>query len=557
MKKLVFFLSILLFFSEVQGQIAPGKYFVKFTDKNNSPYSINNPSEYLSQRAIDRRVRQNIPIVESDLPVNPSYLQGVAATGVNILNPTKWLNGVTVQTDDTTLIDVINSLPYVAGVTKYPSGKIPAINPDFKKPFFAHEKYDVGAPLSLKQGSSSDSYDYGNAYNQAHMLKVDQLHDLGYRGQGMVIAILDAGFTNADSIPAFDSIWQDNRVLGTWDFVESHPITFDKYFHGTMVFSTIGGNSPGNIIGTAPEASFYLIRTEDANSENIIEEYNWVSGAEYADSVGADVINSSLGYTQFDNGMNDHTYEDMNGHTCPSSRGAAFAASKGILVCNSLGNEGDASWYYLSAPSDADSILGVGAVDESGNYASFSSHGPSSDGRVKPDVVAQGSGSWIADPYGNYYPASGTSFSSPITAGAVACLWQSRPLMTNMQIRQAIIQSASQYQNPDDFLGYGIPDYMQARGLLTVVENNNMNSFQAEVYPNPFVDKFFLSFGNVSDQKISLEITDLTGRLIWTKDMNISKSRMQIDALNGLDSGIYFLKISSGNSIQTLKLIKK
>ena len=428
MKKLFLIVCFLSVLYGSYAQVAPDKYWVRFTNRFNSPYSIENPGEYLSQRAIDRRAQFNIPIVENDLPVNPQYIQAVANTGVTILNASKWFNSVTIYTTDPNALDQISQFDFVLSVSK--AGGKPNGSGDFVKEYFANESFASGPEeSSLKSISAGDSYDYGEAFNQIHMLNGEVLHDMGYDGAGKIIAVLDAGFLNANNIDAFDSLWNNGQILGTRDFVSpQNPNIFGSHYHGTMVLSTMGANWPGQIVGTAPKADYWLIRTEDGDSEYLIEELNWVSGAELADSLGADIINSSLGYTTFDDPTLDHSYEDMDGNTTPVTIGADMAVSKGMIVVNSAGNSGGSFWQYIGAPADGDSVFSIGAVDGSGNYAGFSSTGPTFDGRMKPNVVAQGQGSTIIDPWtGSVSYGSGTSFSSPITAGMIACLWQANP----------------------------------------------------------------------------------------------------------------------------------
>lgn len=274
----------------------------------------------------------------------------------------------------------------------------------------------------------TNSFNYGQATGQTQMIAMDALHNLGYAGEGMLIALLDGGFLDANIMPSLDSVFSNNQVLATWDFVSNDANVYDDNWHGASVFSCIAANVPGEMVGTAPHAQFLLLRSEDVSSEYIIEEYNYAAAAEFADSAGADVIHSSLGYTKFDDASQDHTYADMNGNTAPATIAADLAAKKGIIVTSSAGNEGNSQWNYISVPADGDSVLAVGAVDQQAMYSSFSSNGPSADGRVKPDVAAVGGSTFLFMPFNpSVVQASGTSFSGPIIAGAAACLWQSWP----------------------------------------------------------------------------------------------------------------------------------
>lgn len=540
-------------------QVAPNKYWVRFTDKNDSPYSVDDPAAFLSERAIARRVAQGITIEENDLPVNPDYIQQVAETGVTLLNVSKWFNSVTIFTTNQSAIDAINALPFVMSVEK--SATSPGkVNPKFEKPFFAAE-YESSVPEEAYQKStgSGNSYDYGASFNQINMLNGVALHDLGYAGQGMVIAILDAGFLNTDNIAAFDYLWENDRILGYKDFVDPiNPNIFGSHSHGTSVLSTMGANLPGEMIGTAPEASFYLLRSEDGPTEYLIEELNWVSAAEYADSVGADVINSSLGYTEFDDPSQNHTYEDMDGNTAPITIGADIAASKGILVVNSAGNSGGGSWQYIGAPADGDSVFSIGAVDGNGNYASFSSTGPTYDGRVKPNVVAQGQGSTIISAYsGDVTFGSGTSFSSPITAGMVACLWQAHPGARNTDIMAALEQSGTLASNPNDQLGYGIPDYLTAHDdLVTDTGRDFESEQQISVYPVPFTDYITIRMNVNTSDEVRVSLMDVTGKLVFETDFAVKSEQYRISGLNDLPAGVYFVSVTDGSSKHVRKILR-
>lgn len=558
MKRILILLVSVAYVVISMAQVAPGRYWVEFTDKDNTPYSVNNPEEFLSQRAIDRRTDQDIAIIENDLPVNPEYVELVAGTGAIVLNVSKWFNSVTVVANSQDIIDAINDLPFVLSLSKS-SANDKNKNLDSEKPFFANESIaTVPEEAILKASDATNEYDYGAAYNQIEMLNGIELHNLGYSGEGMIIAILDAGFLNADDISAFDYLWDNNRILGTRDFVNPlDPDIFDSHFHGTNVLSTMGANLPGEYVGTAPEASYYLLRSEDGATEYLIEELNWVSAAEYADSVGADVINSSLGYTTFDDVSQNHSYEDMDGNTTPITRGADLASSKGILVVNSAGNSGGDSWQYIGAPADGDSVFTIGAVNSSGDYAGFSSTGPSYDGRVKPNVVAQGQGAAVINAYsGDVTFGNGTSYSSPITAGMVTCLWQANPGKKNTEIMLAIEQSGTLATNPNDELGYGIPDYMLANDLVTdtgfeYTADNNIN-----VFPNPFNDRLTIKLYDGATEKPRAMLVDVTGKIMFEASFAVASNQYQITGLDELPSGVYFVKVFVNNNTYVQKVIK-
>jgi serine protease AprX len=548
------FIVALIMVLALQGfsQISPDKYYIQFTDKNDSPFSLSNPSEYLSQKAIDRRARHGIAISEQDFPVNPSYINGVAATGAEIINPSKWLNGVTIYTTEQAVLDAISALPYVANILKAK----PRLNIEFsEKPYFKNESYYTSSNVLLAK--STGELDYGLAYNQIHQLRGDELHNLGFKGQGMVIAVLDAGFYGVDNHFAFDSLFANNRILGTKDFVAHSGTVYDYHTHGTAVLSTMGANVPGQMIGTAPSASYWLLRSEDGDSETLIEEYNWVSAAEYADSVGVDVINSSLGYTTFDDPATDHTYEDMNGNTAAITIGADIAASKGILVVNSAGNSGGDPWNYIGAPADGFDVFTIGAVDADGILASFSSRGPTADGRIKPNVCAQGSGTVVVDPFGSFTYSGGTSFSSPIIAGMSACLWQNSLNRSNLEIMEALMKNGNYSDNPNNDYGWGIPDYYSANSLLTVIDKSVVARLTIDIFPNPVIDQLTIKSELLSENSI-VRIFTQGGRLI--KECQISgtgnSGEFLISGLDRISAGVYTIQLIHGKSVATGKFIK-
>lgn len=570
MKKIVLLLVAVLISGVTEAQWICSKFRVNFTDKANSPYSVSNPSAFLSARAIARRTAQNIAVVQNDIPVNSWYIDSVRNTGVSILNPSKWFNSVTIFTVDSSAISRILAFPFVSSIdslgetpVKKGAKRLPK-NPDTMKDGLMFMG-TIGQPAgqqSVQNTTSGQvvSYDYGLAYTQAHQLATDYLHDLGYRGEGMVIAVLDAGFYNVNSIQIFDSLFAGNQILGTRDFVTPGGNVYTAGTHGMMVLSTMGGNVPGQMIGTAPKASYWLLRTEDGSSEFPIEEDNWVSGAEFADSVGADLINSSLGYTTFDNPDWSHIYADMNGQVSRASLAATIAASKGMIVVNSAGNSGDDPWYYIGAPADADSILAVGAVDGYGVIASFSSRGPSFDGRVKPDVCAMGLNSIVSSSSGIPNPGNGTSFASPILAGSVACLWQANPGMTNMEIIEVVRQSANRYTTPDTVYGYGIPNMAAANMILGQKKIHNFDlENQINIGPNPFTDYLTLMFYSTGNDPFSFELFDTSGKSVYRVDKmkrEVGYNYYALKDLGNIPAGVYILKVISGNLNYSNKLVK-
>ena len=540
MKKLSFLLIMLVVAVVAQAQIATNIYWVQFTDKNNSPYSINNPEEYLSQRALERRARLNIAIDEYDIPVNPQYLQAVADCGAQLLNPSKWLNGVSVYTNSQAVVDAINALEFVEVVRNCPN--YPEAQRD-KEIWFENEMKESGKPVM------SRGY-YGGAETQVYQLRINELHDMGYDGTGIHIAVLDGGFIGTDSHHTFDNMREEGRLLGVRDFVYGSSSVYSQSTHGTSCLSTMAAYDPNEMMGTAYKASYYLIHTEDGNGENIVEEYNWVSGAEYADSLGVDVCSTSLGYIDFDMPQWDHHFPDFDGHTAPMTIGAEIAASRGMICMNSAGNEGDGT-CTLGIPADAEHIVTVGAVDGDGYRAYFSSVGPTYDGRIKPDVMAMGEDTYVASGWGGgYYNGSGTSFSNPVLAGAVACLRQARPEASVQEICDALRAAGNYANNPDSYHGYGIPDFVAALGMLDVAEISADENSIVNVFPNPSRGNVTVTLKEGYD-RANMTVYDNIGRVI-VNTINVNELEA---VLNNLSSGVYTVNVVSENGSQTIKVV--
>lgn len=544
MKKCFLFLLLITTLC-AQAQIASNIYWVQFTDKNGTPYSINNPEAYLSQRALDRRARLGIAIDEYDLPVNPEYLQAVAACGAELINPSKWLNGVSIYTTSSSVVEAVNALEFVSAVRDCPNDLKAQ---ERKEQWLAEEMRMTEMPRATYDGY------YGGASNQANQIRADFLHGQGYRGEGMVIAVLDGGFQGAENHPAFDNMKQEGRLLGTRSFLRGQPSVYTQSSHGCSCLSTIGAFVPETMVGTAPKASFYLIHTENGDYENIIEEYNWVSGAEYADSLGVDVCSTSLGYIDFDMSQWNHPFEHFDGHTAPMTIGAEIAASRGMLCVVAAGNEGDSydGGCTLGIPSDAEHIITVGAVDASGQRTWFSSVGPTYDGRIKPDVMAQGGGTYVAG-YGTYYNGDGTSFATPVLAGAVTCLWQANPMASVDEICEAVRQSANRASSPDKYYGYGIPNFEQAMLMLHVEDTSAPSNALIKVYPNPANGQVHVELEEGYQAEVA--VYDLMGRRMKNYHFN-GLNHTSLEAyLNQLSNGIYFINAVSDRGSQTLKLV--
>lgn len=553
MKKLLL-VTLLVASCSLFGQ-TPMKYWVQFTDKGNNTFTIGNPSAYLSPRALQRRTNMAIAIDSTDLPCTPMYVAGVAATGATVHAQSKWLNGVIVIADSSQML-LVNALPYVAS-----SGFVSLRTSGGDDVKFADETFTLEANSNQRQGNvESTMLSYGQAFDQANQIGAVCLHNAGFTGSGMVIAVIDAGFRDVDLHPMFDSLNINGQILGTWDFVAGDTSVYEDNAHGAMVLSCIGGNMPGTHVGTAPHADFWLLRSEEAATEYISEEYWWSCAAEYADSVGADLINSSLGYTQFDDPAQNHTYADMNGDVAPSTRAADFAASRGIVVLNSAGNSGQNSWFYIGAPADADSIIAVGAVNVSGTIAGFSSHGPTSDGQIKPDACARGESASIVDLGGTVQFGNGTSFASPVLCGAVACLMQAHPTQTNMTIVNTVRQAGSMFANPDSAYGFGIPDLCAANLFLsgnTFVPGND--DTMLSLAQNPFTTSLGFTLYVAEDQDIVVRMYDMQGKLVVEQSKFAAGGALNyytIQDLGTVADGAYVLQVTTVQEVITRNVVK-
>lgn len=463
-KKLLAVVMMLVFLQNSQAQ---NRYIIQLKNKSETPFSFDHPEAFLSQKALQRRSSQGIALDSTDLPVTPRYIDSIKNAGaVALLNVSKWLNAVTIQTTDAAALNKINNFSFVQNTAPIAARELAT-----GKIKFTGNLPQQPAPVQKQLRLTGNFFNYGFSLAQIDIHNGSFLHNLGLRGQGMTLAMIDAGYNRYLTLKAFDSIRANNQIKDTWDFVAGEASVDEDHVHGMQCLSTIAANIPGQFVGSSPKAGFLLYRSEDAAAEYPIEEHNWVCAAERADSLGADVISSSLGYYDFDAPLSQygHTYANMDGNTTMAARGADLAAKKGLLVVTAAGNEGNNSWGKIVTPADGDSVLAVGAVTKDSVAAAFTSRGPSSDGRVKPDVASVGVGTIIQFNNNTIGGGNGTSFATPNLAGLVTCLWQGFPELNNMAIIDAVRKSGSRFKHPNDTIGYGIPDMKKA--VLFLLKN--------------------------------------------------------------------------------------
>ncbi len=423
---------------------------------------------------------------------------------------------------------------------------------------------DLTEAQKVSQDAALGYYNYGQTKPQIDIHKGAFLHENGYRGRGMVVAVLDAGYRGYLTNPALDSLRNGNRIMATWDFVMNEASVNEDDAHGLYCLSIMASNRPGLLVGTAPEASYLLFRTEDAFSEYPVEEHNWAVAAERADSLGADLITSSLGYSTFDDPSYNHRYADMNGNTTTVTRAADMAVAKGMIVTNSAGNEGASPWKFITPPADGDSVLAVAATNSNRLVAAFSSYGPSADGRVKPDIASVGSGTIVANTLGQPAAGSGTSFSNPNIAGLIVCLWQAFPEFRNTEIADAVKRSSDRWMNPDDRTGYGIPDMKAAyewlerqRVLRDAARVLGASRFKA--WPSPFKGSFGFALRPVGGGDVEMELLDMQGRILDTRRLKGTADEVLVGNWDGLDilpRGAYLVRYRGEDFSGTFRLMK-
>jgi len=529
---------------------SPTCYRIYLSDKNNTPYSIDNPSEFLSQRAIDKRARFNIPITEQDLPVNPQYKQQILALHAEIqpLAVSKWMNTFTIYCPDSTVLPQILNLPFVDSMEAVGNYVL------YDAPVYQHPEN----PIPMVHSSSiptKDAIDYGEGLAQIALFNGVPLHEEGFHGEGMLIAVIDGGFFGIENTNFYQDLVNSGRFYDHYslmpNFVDTLTSGWDEV-HGTVVTSAMAANTNGELVGTAPGASYALIHTEWVGSEEIIEEDFWANGAEIADSLGADVINSSLGYRMFpDFPQNDITYENMDGVHSIASRCATILGQKGVIVCVAAGNDGNSEFYHISRPGDAFDFPCVGACTSDSIIASFSSRGYSYDGRVKPDIISQGVETACYNPFNMLEFSNGTSLATPVAAGMCACLWQAMPCYTSTQIMQMIRESGHLYNNPNPEFGYGIPNFYQI--YASHVGIHDYKPLTLSIYPNPVTDK--LNILNPDGNIQTVTLYNASGQLVLQTAVPHSPI-LEINVAN-LSNGFYIGTATlNNNQTATFKFVK-
>ena len=525
---------------------AQNRYAVYFKHKPQQTYSFSRPSEFLTPKAIERRTNQNIALDSLDLPVSSKYVEGLDPIVEKVLYNSNWLNASVVVCDPGRLADLV-SLPFVEKVLFI----APGLN-DARIEFGSGARAGQGYPTGFLSKTATP-YDFQN-----ELLGIHQMHEEDLKGKGVTIAVFDAGFPGVNTIPAFAHLFSNGQIKGTKDFVHlSNSNVYSYHQHGTNVLSLIAANKPDQLVSGAPEADYILCITEDVPTEYWIEEYNWVRAAEYADSLGVDIINSSLGYWDFDDPSMDYKIADLDGKTAAITKGATVAAEKGILVVTSVGNYGTRGVSSLTVPADAEGILSVGSVNSDLSRSGFSSRGPTADGRNKPEVAAFGASVQLIRSNGTLGPSNGTSFSAPQIAALAAGLWQGHPTWTKDQLLEYILRSASQFENPDDLLGYGIPDFMKAyHGEILAVSLPERES-SWKIFPNPIEGTdLFVQFGDHLKGEFSL--IDLRGNVVQKIEVRRNSVREPFNVLlSDIPRGMYLVQMQSGKEVNRTKLIKR
>lgn len=555
MRGIKLYLGFLVFLMAGFTAQAQDRYAVYFKFKPQSALSLTKPQEFLTPKAIDRRTREGIQADSLDLPVSAKYMEQIVPISKYVLYTSKWMNAAVLVTDQAGA-EEMKSLPFVQ--------KVELVAHDFLPMPNARMRYKVFASVTLATNCkehklntrelalTANSYDFQN-----QLIGIDKMHEEGYTGEGVTVAVFDAGFPGTNTASALSHLVSNKQIVGQRDFVRPwNTEVFMDNQHGTNVLSLIAANEPGKLVSGAYDSDYILVLTEEVATEYHIEEFNWVRAAEYADSLGVDIINSSVGYWDFDDPAMNYSIEDLDGETATITKGATIAAEKGILVVNSVGNYGSRGVSSLVVPADAKGIISIGSVTSSGGVSGFSSRGPTGDGRFKPELAAFGDNPVLIRSNGAVGSSNGTSFSAPQITALAAGLWEARPDWTKDELINALIRSATQYESPDNLLGYGVPNFFDALygEILAVEENENLDW---KVYPNPLVEnEISIHFGIGLNS--TFELIEMTGRTLIQLELTRTdpKSPYKVQ-LEGIRPGLYLIQMREGALVKQTKLLRQ
>jgi len=542
-----------------QVKVAPDRYRVEFTDKNHNTFSVGQPQLFLSERALQRRKQQKIAVTGVDLPVSACYVDSLKQLGFEILYTSRWFNSAIIRCSPDKL-EKLNDVHFIK--------HNPVIQQEGVQDTTVEKEYDSETSFSFlfrkkNEENTGSRYGaptqyYGLSAEQVGMMKGHALHNRGFFGKGMLIAVIDGGFHKVMELSGFDSLRNNGQLREIKNFTPDIENEIGDNNHGTNVLSIIASCLPGRIMGSAPDADYLLLRSEENDHEFIVEEDNWIAAVEYADSIGADLVTSSLGYTTFDDVSQNHSFRDLDGCTVRTSRAATLAAARGMIVCMSAGNDGDTNWKYVSVPADADSVITVGAVDREGRYASFSSKGYTADKRIKPDLMSMGKETAYQNSMGTINTGNGTSYSTPLLAGLIACLWQAYPDKGNMEIVDMVKQSANHFHEPDSLYGYGIPDFSKLIPSTNFSKSASNKSFTVSLFTSPHSDTLTLYLSPERHGHVHILIKTLCGQQIFSHTgyvYNYNRYKLPINDTTKFTSGVYWVEVRTDAGKVTEKVV--
>ncbi|WP_018343356.1 S8 family peptidase [Cytophaga aurantiaca] len=504
-------------------------YILYLADKQGTQGTLDNPSDFLSVRSIDKRIAENIELDSTDLPVSQNYIDLLTNAGAEIIYTSKWLNAVCIKAIPA-VYTTVSALPFVKN---------------------SSEMYRTsGAPNTQSITGTLQHTNY--ATNYSDFMGITQMHEKGLKGEGIMIAITDAGFPGVDTLTAFRHLWNNNQIVYYFDVAENESNVFNDDSHGTFMLSVLGADT-NNYKGIVPDADYVLLRTEVGATESKLEEYNWLRAAEIADSCGVDIISVSLSYTTYDSASDSYTYADMNGNTSIIARAADMAYAKGMIVVCSAGNEGTNAWKYIGTPADARNVLAVGSVEANNSKSGFSSFGPSADGRIKPDLCALGSNIYCIKPDGSIFSTGGTSLATPMIAGILAGLKQQYPNLSNDVLKSLLLQSCDNFTHPTNQKGHGVPYFPNTVAYTSVYSQNS----KILIAPNPYQSGQLILKVPETDVLYTIEIFDNQGKLVLNQSLIAFNNMIELSAfVRSYSQGIYFISIESINARETLKWIK-